>query len=790
MKRTPLSAFALMLLAAFAGSRAIAQSVFDSLAIHFDERTRAGVVEKLYVDTDQTFYLVGETLWFSIFSVDGILHRPLSLSAVAYVEILDAQSNTILQGKVAMKEGRGDGSFYLPATLPTGNYVLRAYTRWMRNDLPDYYFHQRITIVNPFISPEKTNPGNERQSLVVSFFPEGGHLVEGIRSRLAFRITDVYGRGTNAKGSILNGNNDTIARFTTGKFGIGSFDFTPGEASYRAIVTDAKGQSTLHALPAVMHEGVAMRLEDQGSNVVITVQGAFDNERYSYVSLLGHSRQRIFFRNVQTWDRRKAIFIIPARDIPGGIAHFTVFDEDGSPLCERLYYKFDNNRLDIRATMSDPTPGPRAKVTITIDTQREDGTAVPANLSVAVAKNDSLENFPSLPIHPYLNLSSDLTGEIESPDYYFGTDQQATRADIDHLMLTHGWRRFKWDDLKSEPVLKYTPEFRGHIIEASVRGDDKPVAGQLAFLASPSKIISLYASRSDQDGKLLFETLPFSGTRKLLIQPAPGGIASQIELINPFSNKFAPYNPRPWSFPSSLEHSLLNRSIAMQVEDIFDDELNESQGEPSEDTTAFYGSPDERYFLDDYTRFPVMEEVMREYVPGVMVRKRDREFHFLVVDRINRGVLESPTILLDGVPVFHADRIMSLDPLKVRKLDVIGRKYYLGPAILNGIVSYSTYNGDFAGLEPIPGSLDINYEMLQQKRVFHHPTYATQGEVLSRLPDRRYLLYWDPQICTATNGRAEISFYTSDIKGLFDIRIEGLTADGRAGSAVYRFEVK
>ncbi len=764
-----------------------AQAKLDSLSWKFAEYRKNSLTEKLFVHTDQTCYLVGETLWFSIYAVDGTMHMPLDLSKFAYVEILDSQNAPVLQAKVTLDKGRGQGSFYLPASLGSGNFVLRAYTRWMRNGDPVFYFHQRITIVNQFTGPD--SPGKEQGKPMVSFFPEGGNLVAGIRSKVAFRAVDSGGKGIHVKGAILNQQNDTITRFAAEKFGIGTFEFEPREGSYRAWIIDAQGNTSFHQLPTPYREGVVMRLEEQGSNVVISITGKFNGSKHAGLALFGHSRQRIFFNRVLTWDRTKAVFIIPVADIPGGIAHFTVFDEKGLPLCERLYYRFSDRQLDVQVRASQSAPGTRRKVTVTIQTKTE-GAPDAADLSIAVVKKDSLATFTPASIFPYLSLSSDLTGNIESPDYYFGSNQKDVARHMDNLMLTHGWRRFNWEAVNGgKSVIAFAPEYRGHIVEATVENDAGAVHGELAYLSRPGKKIELYASRSDVNGNLLFEIHARAGRNQLIIQPDAPNPSLTMALHDPFSDRFALLSSAPWNLQPELNKSLLNRSIAMQVEDIFHDDVGDTPTSNPTDTTAFYGLADETYLLDAYTRFPVMEEVMREYVPGVLVRKRKDGFHFLVIDRLKGGVLEPPMILVDGLPVFQADRVMNIDPLKIKKLEVVGRKYYLGRATFQGIVSYSTYNGDLAGLEPVPGSLAIDYEGLQRQREFYHPEYGTRAQLESRIPDRRYVLYWNPKLETDASGRAEVTFYASDVEGEFEIQVHGLTNEGHAGSAARRFTV-
>ena len=127
-----------------------AQETLDSLSKKFDRYRTTFPQEKLYVHLAQEFYLTGETVWFKIYYVDGALHHSMDISKVAYVEILDNNNQPLLQTKVALKDGKGDGSLFLPASISSGNYHLRAYTQWMRNFSPEFFFHKTISIVNSF----------------------------------------------------------------------------------------------------------------------------------------------------------------------------------------------------------------------------------------------------------------------------------------------------------------------------------------------------------------------------------------------------------------------------------------------------------------------------------------------------------------------------------------------------------------------------------------------------------------------------------------------------------------
>src|ERR1700722_12778072 len=118
------TAFSLLLLNC---SAQVIQEVQNSFNLY----KQSALQEKIFVHTDKTVYLPGEILWFKIYCVDGNDHKPLNLSKVVYVEVLDNNQTAVIQAKVALKNGIGNGSLYIPVTVNNGNYKFRAYTSWM-----------------------------------------------------------------------------------------------------------------------------------------------------------------------------------------------------------------------------------------------------------------------------------------------------------------------------------------------------------------------------------------------------------------------------------------------------------------------------------------------------------------------------------------------------------------------------------------------------------------------------------------------------------------------------------
>ncbi|WP_420148749.1 hypothetical protein [Spirosoma sp.] len=768
----------------------------NTLVQSFDTYRQQTLQEKLFVHTDQGFYFTGETMWFKLYYVDATLHQPIDLSKVAYLELLDKEGKSVLQTKIELTKAGGNGSLFLPSSVNSGTYRLRAYTNWMKNFSADYFFEKNVTIINPF-----KRLGlpllRERANYYIQFFPEGGSLVQGITSRVAFKVADESGKGVGVRGWLLNAQNDTLTRLSAHRFGMGSFTFTPSDnVTYRVVVMDEKGRSFTRPLPQIQPQGYVLRLEENGAEQLkLTVTTNVANP--SAVYLLGHTRQVINVAEMRSI-QRETTFLIDKKKLGEGVSHLTVFDAERRPVCERLYFRRPKNPLAITLKTDRKDYTSRTKVSLEAAVQGRASMANPATLSMAVYRIDSLATVDSGSILSYLSMTSDLPGLIESPDYYLQSENAAVQEATDHLMLTHGWRRFRWDAIlkqptASKPTFQFLPEYNGPIVEGSVTdpSSGQPVPNIITYLSSPGKPIRLYVSRSDSLGRIRFEMQDFYGPKNLIAQTNPVDSINKITIDNPFVATSTKGQPPELSVTESQSDQVLSRSVAMQVQGTYWGERAIQYRYPTVDSTAFYGKPRESYLLDAYTRFPRMEEVLREYVLGVMPRKKQEHFQLYVLNEPYRETFNDLSmVMIDGIPVFDMDKIIEFSPLKIQKLDVMTNRYLFGPVMFNGIISFQTYKGDLAGFPLEPNLLKVDYDGLQLQREFYSPRYDTAKQLESRLPDGRTLLYWNPNLQADNSGNSRVEFFTSDQPGTYLIEVNGLAKDGTAGSQRVLFEVK
>jgi hypothetical protein len=787
--------FSLTVLVVIAGhAQTPAATVLPDVQTSFNNYNLNALQEKVFVHTDKSAYTAGELLWFKIYDVDGIYHKPLNISKVVYIEVLDHNQNPVLQAKIALKNGTGNGSVFLPVTLVSGNFMLRAYTSWMKNFKRDYYFTKNITIINPLKSPEAP-PKAAALNYDVQFFPEGGNLVNGISSVVAFKATDQWGRGVNFHGALLDQKNDTIAKFAPLKFGIGRFEFKPdADNSYHTVI-NINGKVIQERLPQANSNGYVMSLKDDGTNRLQVVVSA--NQPNGSVYLFAHTRNVIKLAQQADISSGTATFTFDKDNLGDGISHLTVFNNNRQPVCERLYFKRPAQNLVINAATDQPAYMTRKKVSIDIDATDQNNVPVAANLSLSVFRLDSLQGMSHEDIQNYLWLSSDLRGNIESPDYYFKNDDKETAEAADNLMLTQGWRRFDWNEvLKNKtPAFEFLPEYYGPVITGQITDQvtSKPAKGMIVYLGIPGKRVQLATAKSDSLGHLIFNMKDFYGPGEVVAETNTQlDTGYHIDIASPFSDQYADASLPDLAISPGVEATLQDHSLAMQVQNIYSGNKLRQFYEPLVDSSAFYGTPNKTYLLDNYVRFTTIEEIMREYVSEVNIANTKGYFHIKVLGGGYNGFLSDADamVLIDGIPFFNMNKVFVADPLKLYKLDVVPYTYYWGPSVEGGIFAFTSYKGDLGGNEIDPHAVVLDYEGLELQRQFYSPVYDSDQAYDSRVPDFRNVLYWEPNVITTAKGKSSLSFYTSDETGNYLGVLQGLTDNGQAGCKYFMFSVK
>lgn len=104
-------------------------------------------LEKLYVHVDKSDYLLGDTIWYKTYVMNGISGGFSPMSGVVYVELIDGRGNLVQRSRQVLVAGSTHGEFILdPTVQKPGKFTLRAYTRWLQNFGADYFHHREIEV--------------------------------------------------------------------------------------------------------------------------------------------------------------------------------------------------------------------------------------------------------------------------------------------------------------------------------------------------------------------------------------------------------------------------------------------------------------------------------------------------------------------------------------------------------------------------------------------------------------------------------------------------------------------
>jgi hypothetical protein len=778
--------FAGLLTVCFWGKTFCQVDALTEISTKLQNYNRTFLSEKLYVHTDKNFYTAGEIIWFRIYQLDSALSKTRLSSKVAYVELLDDHNVSAVKTKIELDEKGGSGSLELPLSLNSGFYTFLAYTNWMKNFDAEYFFQKKITVVNTLKSmsvDEKLIPHGS-----IDLFPEGGNLVNGISSEVGFKVLDKSGKGANGYGYLLNEKNDTVLHFEPYKFGLGSFHFTPDiNHNYKAIFILDDKTIVAKNIPVIYNQGYVMHVNDEGEKIRITVTTNISSDYPETVLIIqNHQLVKTAKRNVLS--NGIVNFIVDKSELGAGVSQLTVFNNEKQPVCERLFFVLPSQTTIVRTTASKEFYNNREQVVLSTTSN----SVIPANLSVSVFQFDSLQTKDGSDITTYFWLESELQGKIENPQYYLSANNDDVKKATDYLMLTHGWRRFDWDKTLSNRIIpKFFPETSGQVITCKVN-DVKtglPAKDVQVFLSIPETSYKLFTGTSNDSGIVKINVQDFYGKSDIILQTKESG-SYKVELIDPFARPIATTeSPVIFTISPGKKSLLENYGIAMQAQHIYSaDSIQKIDAPDIKDTFPFFGKAPYSYKLDDYTRFTTMEEVLREYVREINVGvKGSGDLKFKLFNEDNRDLYtDNILVVLDGVPVFNTSKIFSVDPLKIRKIDVITKSYIVGNSFFYGLASFSSYNGNYEGFDIDPKAIRINYQGLQMQREFYSPDYSTEQHRNGRIPDLRTTLFWSGNI----KQNQPIRFYTGDNKGKYMVLVQGLSNNNEPLSSTASFEVK
>jgi hypothetical protein len=864
-------------------------------------------IEKVYLHFDKPYYAVGDTIWLKAYlTID--YHKPSPLSKIVYVTILGPRDSLVQSLKLQVKNGVAWGNIALSQySYKKGNYRVVAYTNWMNNSGPAYFFNKNITIgdvinstvstqislkstvVNKFskisagisykdddgkpyiskkvswsvikddepiikgkgetdkngfidvsfINNKKYNldsvsivtvidNGNRKQisssfplkSVAkpndIQFFPEGGELLVGVRSKIAFKAVKPDGLGMDVKGTITDNSNNVVTEFSSSHLGMGLFLLTPEDGkTYTAKVTFADGSTAVPELPKIQTGGINVGIENNDPDVLkLKLQADlsfFQAYKDKTFFILAKSGGIIFYAAKMPLESQVYNASIPKSKFPTGIVQVTLFSPDGDPLSERIAFIQHNDQLNLSINSDHPSYTTRQKVKLNLLAKNNDQPAE-GNFSVAVIDDSKVpydENAETT-ILTYLLLTSDIKGYIEKPNYYFNHPDEKVMADLDVLMQTQGYRRFSYDGILNDqyPQIHYAPE-QGITISGTLRGSNGiPVYKGNVHLSIRDK--NHYENAiTDADGHFKFSNLVFLDSAQVVISARDNPRASDLVLT--VDGEHAQAIPVNFNTPdeimnidSALNPYLKNSKVQFNNTHVLKEVVIKDTKIVKTTSHLDYGSLSSLSYQPDHlikgSELKDCNSVL-ECLKALAMGMTFENENFYVFTDYSRGKKIPAQVFIKGMPV-DVNYLATLDANNIESVEIF-LKDDLG--LVNS--AYNSNGAIVVNLKKAPEATKISYSELKDLlpkrnevtftpkgyaaiKSFYLPRYNGPRETQTNPTDIRSTIYWNPNVITDKTGAAALEYFNADGKGTYSAIIEGIDKDGNIGRQVYKYTVK
>jgi len=647
----------------------------------------------------------------------------------------------------------------------------------------------------------------------MQFFPESGYLVNGIRSKVAFKALGADGLGVDVKGTVVDEQNNEVTQLASQHLGMGFFSITPEAGkTYTAKLIYADGTDASLPLPAANDKGYVLSVYNNPESPDVSVkislsQSTFQESQGSEISLVAQASGTIVYAAKTKLESAVFTTHIPRTRFLSGIVQFTLFSAKGEPLNERIILVQNPDLLNLSLNTPKQVFTTREKVKLDISAKNKDGEPVIGAFSVAVIDESKVpvDETTENTILSNILLTSDIKGYVEKANYYFANINEKTQADLDVLMLTQGYRRFSWQQVINNNFLppafgaEKTIAIAGHVTNL----DDKPIPHAKVKLLSTAGGLFILDTLADAQGKFVFNNLLFTDSVKFVLQartPKDGkNVKIDLDNIAPqavskskntgdievnINTKMASYlqNSKK-QYDNFLNNGIIKRgitlsevSIAGKKNPVFSSGNLNGAGHADKIVTAekLINCTNLIDCLPYLINVSVKSGVV--YLPGIH----------------NMGGEVPMLIVVDGIYMDSAF-LQSVLASDVESVEVLKSPMYTsiyGARAAGGVLVVNMKKG--------PGNSDYKRyspDMVTYKATGYHKTrefYSPQYDDVktnAKVADLRTTIYWHPNVITDKNGSASIQFFNTDSPGTYRVVIEGIDASGNIGRQVYRYRV-
>ena len=750
--------------------------------------------EKVFVHLDRTYFAAGETMWMKGY-VESAVPVP-DTSRFLYVELLDEKGEARLRSKIRFSPEEGfAGHLDLPDDISGGRYTLRAYTRWQLNWPEERMFHVPVDIYDgKYLAAKQPD---DKSSIDVSFYPEGGRYFNGVLSSVGFKVMASDGRGLTWNGVLYDDLGNRICDCRTEHAGMGLIGFIPVEGRRYRLVDEADGQAW--DLPAAASEGASLLIRRTGDHFAVQV---VNRSGAPVVLSLRSGGETVALSRI---DGTGQTLRVPAS--ASGLQKFLLSDDNGRILAERpVFVEAEDMTAAVSVSYENPDYVPRKKWNLSL--AFPDGADIDsAELSVSVVRGAFRPYQQEGNLTSYMLLGSEVRGFIEQPDYYFDPKVPAsTRMNhLDLLLMIQGWTYYDEAEMVAEVAF---PKEEVQAIRGEVRSVFRTQPRKFLLTWMAPELNYTQATSIDKGSRFMVDSLDFPESTLFIVVVDKGGTRKPYYPV--VDEDFA---PKP-SFPVLSGWGTKSRRGLRPASTVGDLPLPDPESAPA-------------FQQGDVQQDTIQTAVIQAIAPRIRTPfgsselsniKEQKDFiTYANYNLLSYIIMTNPSLRYTGEDVINLKTgyLSELQPAKAGteeedakfnkvSLYVNGAQmpWDMAESILMGDVqklSVTTeMNSDafiaksFGGIVLVelaeggaPKSLHQQTNTLvfrplgwQRPKAFYNPVNDRHRTLA--LPDRRNTVYWNPAVRLGASGSVTLPLMTEDrADGPYFIRIEGRTADGR-----------
>ncbi|QDH80465.1 hypothetical protein FKX85_16020 [Echinicola soli] len=663
----------------------------------------------------------------------------------------------------------------------------------------------------------------------VDFYPESGHLVHGIMSKVVFRATDIKGNGLKIKGAIADSDGNFICDITNNHLGLGTFMLRPDSSkTYHASINIASDSVETYTfkLPNVKSSGNILNVSTFKNQIRLAAYSFPATQDSIYIQV--SSRGINYYMLKGPTNNGQMAALIAADHLPTGVISFTLLDAEKRPLSQRLFFnKAGEDDLSIQVKTDSAAYHPRSKVALSVQISDTTGNPIPAQIAISVVNkrlNGALQE-KSANIQSSFLLSSDFDGGIKQPGYYLDPQQPARLQELDMLMMTKN-SAYRYGIIEHQLTIPPEPSLKVAGTVSSTFSKKKKKEGIDLTLMTFGEKTSFLKQQTDSLGRFNFNL--------------PDNYGQHINVLLQTANA----NGKKRNYTVQLNRNVapaisFDQKEAITTLDSVKHLLVKKQQEKNTVDEAFRLTGDymdlEEVTVEDYLLTPQRQKVMDRFgkpddvIDGEEIEAKEQKWSYglysvllfnypekVRIERVGGGGgylwakvnnSEMTLVVVDGIPVmnFNYDLIPNIPPSEVKSVELIeyandfSRLFMevypqaspLEAPMTGNVIAIYTYAGKgvFSVDQP-DGILKTSVPVFSPKRDFEAPDYSQLTPQERLKPDLRTLIHWDPTLKTNVEGKAQIHFYNADSPGEMLIIIEAITEDGKTGYQEFTYQVR